>query len=92
MLCIAHGVQPFVAATIDCHCKELMLLILRQERFSDAGNLVPLGSPQNPMAAHKPSRGWVLHAPVTYESVVPNPTLKRWDQIREVMRLDQEKG
>jgi len=39
------------------------------------------------MAAHKPSQEHVSPAPVTYESVIPNPNLRLLDQIREVMRL-----
>jgi hypothetical protein len=39
------------------------------------------------MAAHKPSQGYVSQAPVTYESVIPNPNLKLLDLMREVMRL-----
>ncbi len=40
------------------------------------------------MAFHKPGQVFAPgSAPVTYESVVPNPRLKLLDQIREVMRL-----
>ena len=39
------------------------------------------------MAAPKPSQGCASQAPVTYESVLPNPKLKLLDQMREVMRL-----
>lgn len=41
------------------------------------------------MTAHKPSQGYVSQAPVTYESVIPNPNLKLLDQMREVLRLQR---
>lgn len=39
------------------------------------------------MADYKASQRCVWPAPVTYESVVPNPKLKLLEQVREVMRL-----
>jgi len=42
------------------------------------------------MSLPKPSQGVLARTPVQYETVVPNPKLKLLDQMREVMRLNEE--